>query len=543
MKKIVISLLVVILLVALIAIGSKAAVLEVSTDNIDALSEDASQAKIIKAATKDYNAQEYTIGSPFMVTDLFNRNALSAYVAFPIEQQATYSYTVKGKDKNSDFTLEDTNSQSDTMVVPVIGLYADYQNDVEITVNYKDGKSKKVKVQIETGSVDENIIPNLDIDTSYSDIETATESLENGLIFTAMGNAYDINGEIRVALGQSDVQTANPINLNADGSYLQMYKYSVESIDFTGRTLATYEMTEGYKPHHDMMSASNGYTYVLTSPEVEYEKGENNFNEGHLAIYKTGQSGLPIKDIDLNTAFIGNKVNDAGTNQDPGTDLMHLNSVDYYEPTNSIIVSSQTMNLLAAFDADTFKVQWTTADVNGQGKNASKSKMLEKLDSYVASNGQHNSHVTYNPAFDDGDESTIEIQLFDNLYCVDEDGNSIFAKLDPSIGTRNECTSPDSKLLVYRVDTKNMTVDTIYESSIEGVRSSTQASWYTSPSYKYNTISYTQIGTLYITDQDNNVIFTAANPEGTTPITYSTYRGRVLSNEQIQANVEYASKI
>lgn len=514
----------------------------VATPNLDKLGEESTNEEIIQAATADYQAQKYSQDNPFIVTDLFGKNKLSAYVAFPINEESTYSYTVAGKDKYSDFTMSSEVAQADNMIIPIIGLYENYNNEVTITIKDESGKENDITVNIQTGELAENFIPNLDMDTSYSDIETASESLQDGLIWTAMGNGYDVNGEIRVALGQKGVQTANPISLNDDGSYLQMYYDKVESIDFTGRVLTTYEMPEGYEPHHDQMSAENGYTYILTTPNVKYEEGKDNYNDGHIAVYKTGVSGLPVKEFDLNTDFIGNQVNDAGTIQDAGTDLMHLNSVDYYQPTNSIIVSSQTMNLLAAFNADTFELQWTTADPAGQGDNASKSKALTQLDSYVPSNGQHNSHVTENPLWDDGDESTIEIQLFDNEYCVDENGDTIFHELDTTIGDRKECESPDSEILVYRIDTKNKTVDTIYQSKLEGQRSSTQASWFQSPDYKYNTITYTQTGTIFVTDAENNIIFSASNPEGTDPMTYSTYRGRVLNNQQLASNFTYVSE-
>lgn len=516
---------------------------QVETPTIDSLGEDASQTELIYAAKEDYKSKKYSIKTPFVINDLFNRNKLSAYVIFPIDEEATYSYTVTGKDKNTNFSINSDVSQDDNMVVPIIGLYENYNNKVSIDINYKSGEKDQLELEIQTDKIDDNIISKLDIDTSYSDIDSAVQSLEGGLLFTAMGNGYDVNGDIRVALGQKGVQTANPISLNYDGSYLQMYEDHVESIDFTGRTITSYEMVDGYEPHHDQMSAVNGYTYVLTSPGLQYEEGKDIYNEGHIAVYKTGKSGKPIAQYDLNTDFIGNKVNDAGTNQSAGTDLMHLNSVDYYEPTNTVIVSSQTMNLIAGFDADTFELQWTTADSAGQGNNDSKKHILKKLKGYVASNGQHNVHITSNPKFDDNNDDTIELQMFDNLYCVDENGESIFAELDSTIGERKECSSPDSKQLVYRIDPKKMTVDTIYEQTLEGIRSATQASWFQSPDYKYNTISYTQIGTVYITDEENNIIFTAANPEITDPLTYSTYRARILSNDQITSNIEYGENI
>ncbi len=509
--------------------------------NLESLQSRDNQEKVITALKADYQAEQYTTTQPFVAVDPFERNVLSAYVVMPIDEQASYSYTVEGKDQFTDFTQTTDKMQSDTLIVPVAGLYEAYVNKVIIDINYQSGASQEVVVGIETGSIEDEMIDHLTVDVSASSRRKAYDSLQGGFIFTAMGNGYDLSGEIRVALGQSQVAEANPLTLNDDGSFLLMLDESVEDIDLIGRVHATYEMEENYIPHHDQISASNGFTYVLTSPDIEYANSRNIFNEGHIAVYKTGKSGPPIETYNLNKYFLGNKVNNASTNQPAGTDLLHLNAITYDKPSNTVIVSSQTQNMLVGIDADDFSIKWTTADKN-QG-NSSGDKRLAKLENYVQSNGQHNIQVTNNPAFDDNDEQTIEVTMFNNRFCLNEDGDAVLAELSPKIGDEDVCSpAATSQVLVYRIDLQEMTVDTIFEQEIEGFASPTQGSWYQSLDYQYNYIGYSDMGLLAVADDEFNLLFTASNPldEELEYFGYGMYRSRILGEEQLQSIQKYS---
>lgn len=509
-------------------------------------STDQSQMEIINEMQDDYNSEEYSFEQPFIRIDPFERNSLSAYVAVPINHKASYEYTVLGKDEYTDFTIESDKVQSDVLVIPIVGLYENYDNTIEVSVKYGNGEVEDFEVSINTDELDESIVDKFEPDFSDSSRQEASDGFEDGLLFTSTGNAYDVNGDIRVALGSEDnYTTANPINLNDDGSFLIDTSDSVESIDLTGRILTEYEMEEGFEPHHDHISASNGYTYVLVSPEVEYVEGQENYNEGHLAVYKTGVSDLPVETIDLNQYFLGNKVNDKATNMPVGTDLIHLNSIAYDEPTNTLILSSQSQNMLFGIDADNYSLQWTSRDE--EGDNSDGEKRLDRLKDFVPSSGQHNVQVTHNPMFDDDNDETIELMIFSNGFCLNEEEKNDFTTLDDTVGVDSTCTSADtSQLLVYRVNPSEMTIETIFESSIEDYHSETQSGWTQSPDYKYNYICYNEMGTFVIADEEMNIIYSAYNLVETAEDHdddpgYGLYRARILTHNQInsiQANAD-----
>lgn len=492
------------------------------------------QQDIIAAQANEYTEGSYTIDNPYVVVDPFELNSLSAYVAFPIENPSTYSYTVEGKDKYSDFTTSSTIVQEDNLIVPVYGLYADKTNKVTIDVLEDGNATNSVEVEIETQPLDESFetFETIDVDTSFSDKDTSYEALEGGLIMSAKGNAYDINGDMRIALGTDKVTFDNGTNFGTNGEfYLSGYE-EVYDVDMNGFIRNTYLMEDGQIAHHDTLAASNGNVYVLTSNDVSYEETVENgiYNEGSIAIFKNGKSGYPKKTVDLSGDFVGNLVNSAPTSEELGTDLLHMNSLTYDEGTNTILVSSQSTNMILGLDADSLKIKFTTADEDN--RYAQEDKALEQTEDYISTNGQHNIQVVTDPAFDDGNPDTIEYKVFSNYYCVDEDYNSIYTELSDKIKNTCEADVP-AKLLIQQIDTTNNTITTLFEQEIEDYRSPTQSSWFTSASNKYEEVAFTNIAKFVVADKDFNTIFEADYDLDINPYGISAYRQRIFTADEL----------
>lgn len=484
-----------------------------------------------------YDASQYSIDNPFIAINPYDFNELSAYVVFPIEGKATYSYTVVGKDEYSNYTQTSTVEQSDNLIIPIIGLYQDYNNTIEITVDYKNGGYEQFAINIQTPAIEDQSLAKIDVDTSYSDQQTVTDALEGGFMFLASGDAYDANGDLRVKMSSNGASIANPFHVNEDGSLL-IFKHGLKEIDLTGRVITEYTSPEGYDPHHDAISASNGYVYSLMTPNNSYEEFEETgiYNEGIISVWKRGEGDEPVLTVDFSPQFEGNKVNNAPTNQDKGTDLLHFNSLSYYEPTNTLLVSSQSENFIMGVDADTLEVLWTTADE--EVGDAYEDLKLEWKDGHVHSNGQHNIQVTSNPKYDDGNDKTIEMILFSNYYVVDENNKSVYAELGPDLNYEGRVETTKSDVLVYRVDTENNTVETIDQFGYEGYASETMSGYTESPDYKYGYVNYANQNRMLILDADHNILGEMAIPveiDPTQKVYTTSYRMPVINAEQLNA--------
>lgn len=127
-----------------------------------------------------------SIEDPFVELDPYGIAPLSALVMFETETDSDVSVTVQGKNGAKDFTY--TVSEVTTHhEVPVIGLYADYNNQVVL----KAGNQTKT-IQIKTERLPEDM----------AEVETTSESetvLENGFVYIAgyYRMLLDTSGEVR----------------------------------------------------------------------------------------------------------------------------------------------------------------------------------------------------------------------------------------------------------------------------------------------------------------------------------------------------------
>ena len=130
---------------------------------------------------------EASIHDPFVVLDPYGTAPLSALAIFETESPSSVSVTVRGTNGAKDFTY----ALSDISVhheIPVIGLYADYNNHVVLS----NGSEEKL-IEIKTDPLP-NDMPTVEIQLSQQ--QTV---LENGFIFVAgyYRMLLDTSGEVR----------------------------------------------------------------------------------------------------------------------------------------------------------------------------------------------------------------------------------------------------------------------------------------------------------------------------------------------------------
>lgn len=492
----------------------------------------------VLADLTEYNSSEYSKESPYITTDLYGMNPLSAYIAFPIDQDASFSYTVVGKDEYSDYEYTDETLQTGDLVVPIIGLYENYDNTVELTINYADGTNEKESYTVTTGNVADYITNSITVDTSSSDIDSSYQALEGGFIMDNRCNAYDINGDIRVAMEIENLDwTGNGLTINYDGSFLMGTQDYIYNISITGRILHEYKAPEGYYINHDYLSTQDGNTYVILSPtDDNMTYSESGFkNEAFIGVYKTGVDETPSEIYDINELVADNTINAISTFTTAQDELVHLNALTYDEATDTLMMSSQSQNAIIAIDPGTGEMKWIIKDPDTVSTNSD--KVLEQLgDDFIQTNGQHSINVTTDEKYDDGDDSTIEITVFDNEFCFDSNGNTVLTDVAESERTSTCQTQDASTLLVYRIDTEEMTVEMLDNIEISGYYSSIRSSWFQSPDYEYNYITFADMGTLVVTDSDYNILFTYTSSED--GFIQNMYRTRIINSDQLEDIVQ-----
>lgn len=101
-----------------------------------------------QAFLAEYAAGSYTIENPYVKLNPYLIAPLTALVMFEAEKPAFAKVTVKGKEKAGDYTYRPASDRIH-MVLPVYGLYPEYENTVVIELS--TGEKKELKIQTEAG--------------------------------------------------------------------------------------------------------------------------------------------------------------------------------------------------------------------------------------------------------------------------------------------------------------------------------------------------------------------------------------------------------
>lgn len=427
-----------------------------------------SQEKTIK---EEYNAfdTKYTIDSPYIKVNPYGVNNLSAYVIFNSDVPVKYSYTVHGENEENNFVY-DNNEFDTTVVVPVIGLFEDTNNLVTITITNEDGNETSSEVVIATGKSDYNPI---EVDVK----EDVDEETSNGWYFDAFYNGFDIDGNIRFNLnaGVED----NPMKFTDGSLFVKVNNYqTIYELNIMGKIINTYKTPSAeYNFHHDVVKASNGNVYALASYNVDFE----NIPYAESLIFKfDGSSEYPVEIFDVQEDFNDNLVSQYGT---PNTnDMIHLNSIDYVEESNELIVSSQSQSVVAALDADEGNVVWVIQDDESNVENKDKALEVINSNTFEQTSGQHTVFITNSPKYQkQRDEGNVIVSIFNNNNCKNDEGELQWKNYsdaaDPSV-----CTYDTSDVLIYAINEDEKIVEQIDSFVIDGEHAPIMSAAFNTPS-------------------------------------------------------------
>jgi len=279
-------------------------------------------------------------------------------ISFTIQPKAgTFSKAVSVSFSEAYLTREGySNPGSQTVSLPVFGLYADYANPVDITLDFTDGSKRKlpttaVTTSAYTGGNTVYLTPSVHVARSASD--------NLGFDFFYMKNGIDTpvivdtDGNVRW-LGPGSVFSAssawyqNGFVVGATGSAITRY-------ELDGRISSSNLSNPNYlKFHHNI---DLGPTGLLG----EFDQTSN--IESTLAEFDS-TNGTVLKEWDM-AQIISDYMTANGDDPTlfvmPGIDWFHNNASTYDARDNSLIVSSRE-NFLIKIDYDTGQIIWIFGD-------------------------------------------------------------------------------------------------------------------------------------------------------------------------------------
>lgn len=295
----------------------------------------------------DFNNNKYTIENPKVILNPYHISPLTAIVMFKTEEEESVKLTIIGKDEKT--TISHSFKKNVNHILPIYGLYADYNNKVIIEV----GDLKK-ELTIKTEPLPAGfILP--------TNVYAKKELLTNDLYFVTIAlkgynAAYDINGDVRwYLIGDYswDIQRLKNGHIMI-GSNCPIaspyYTVGLIEMDLTGKIYKEYVMAGGY--HHDVFEMEDGNLLVASN---SFMKGTV---EDHVILLNR-KTGKIEKEWDLTKILPINEGKSADWDE---YDWFHNNSVWYDKNNDAIILSGRHQDAVISINYDTGELNWIIGD-------------------------------------------------------------------------------------------------------------------------------------------------------------------------------------
>ena len=300
-----------------------------------------------KEMLEEFEAGNYTIDNPLVKYNAYLINPLSAVVLFKTEEEVAITVSVIGKTKEA--TITHTFPKAKTHILPILGLYAEYKNTVEI----RPYRGKTTTINIEVGDVlDHGVIEYVQTTPEYFQ--------DNIMILSPAGSAkslgVDYAGDVRwhlTALCVFDVKRLRNGNLLFGTDRLIQLPYYMSGLyemSAVGKIYKEYRVPGA--SHHDQFEMPDGNLLCLTE-DLRSETVED------MCVLLDRETGEILKSWDYKDFLTEGE--GAGLSY-TDEDWFHNNAVWYDENTNSLTFSGRHIDAMTNIDYDTGKLNWIIGD-------------------------------------------------------------------------------------------------------------------------------------------------------------------------------------
>lgn len=375
-------------------------------------------------------AGNFTLEKPYIKLNPYLITPLTALIYLKTPEATSIRITVKGKEKEGDMSF--TYPKNTEHYLPVLGLYGDYDNTVELILD----NGQKANITIKTDSLASNVhLPN--------SIKTTSEYLGDQVIFvspTSVGAtaAYDYKGDVRWygTLNFSfDLKRAKNGRILIGTQRLFMPPYHTTGIfemGMIGKLYKEYRIPGGY--HHDQFEMEDGNLLILTQdpPRGTVED---------MCVLVDRKTGNILKKWDYQDILPQDV---AGSGSQSSYDWFHNNSVWYHKTDNSLTFSGRHQDAIINIDYETGKLNWIIGDPESWPENMQK-YFFKPVGDVKNFDWQYEQHAAV--ILPDGD-----VLCFDNGHWRAK----VKEKYVPA-------SQNFSRGVRYRIDTKKMEIEQIWQ--------------------------------------------------------------------------------
>lgn len=391
------------------------------------------QSEIEKNILSEYDKSKSKFEDPYIKLNPYNNTPLSAISIFSTDKESEITVKVIGKSKDTDIEYKIDGFRKEHKI-PIVGMYPNKKNKIVLTSQDKNGNKVTSKLEIKTESIPDDI-QNKDVKVSENNLESTSSDLT--LIIDQNRLLVDKNGDIRwfiTDIGNNKIDASGVDEIMSSGRLLvstnSYENFScIYEIDWLGKVHWSYSTRD--TAHHDAKELPNGnILYASLDYISEVDKKTNEI----------------IKQVKFNEILTnpGKSLELRSTNDE----WFHINSIDYIEEDNSILISSRNQHAVVKLKYPSLELDWVlTPSIETQP--SLKGKELNPIGNIEWFYSQHQPTVL--PDIDNNPK-TIDIVLFDN-------------GAHRSISTQNALKDEDmySRIVHYRINESNKTVEQVFE--------------------------------------------------------------------------------
>lgn len=290
-----------------------------------------------------------------VTVDPFGTAPLSALVAASMPVRGRFGVKVLGKGEDGiaiEHTFEPFEKQHQ---IPVLGLYAEYENEVELAFLSEEGKVRATRtVQVNTGSVPGRLTINI--------IQDELPSEDDGIFFVSdVKKGFGHRGEVRWAYTGDAKQLYQKLrngNFVVSGKIggVSYHSATFSEISMLGEVVQKYDIPN--QMHHEIREMPNG-NFLVGSNSYPFNNNSWDGNlEEDLIVEVDRTTGEIVKSWDLNLILDNQRPRADGSNSD---DWLHLNAIYYDQEDNTIVFSGRHQSVVAKIGYELGDVKWILA--------------------------------------------------------------------------------------------------------------------------------------------------------------------------------------
>ena len=275
----------------------------------------------------------------------YNISPLTAVLEITSKDSCAVTFKVLGENP-----IEQSFSEfSGTFGIPVVGLYPGRENNVAVTLKYKD-RVVNDTVKITTTNIP-NLFPTIRIDKiDRNKMEPGLHGCDmhyaNHGKFRSMPMIFDDQGIVRWYLDLSFAgNMVSPFQRLKDGTILMVDRFNIYEFDMIGRALRKTTIDKNYGMHHDVVELPNGDLLICVGKRDGYINvdGEQVLSDSDYIIHFDRKTSRIAKEWDM-AKHLDVRRNDLNFLRKG--DWLHMNGLFFNPKDSTIVVSGKNQGVV-----------------------------------------------------------------------------------------------------------------------------------------------------------------------------------------------------